>query len=253
MAGLANTKQKSLPSYDEARAISNEANDITLPEPAGPTLTQAGRDIKAFFSEDQPVQPATSRTSTPPPPEAQPQKPVAKPAERPRILAEAVPDDKAKSVLHGMNSLIKDFGMKPHEAAAVMGNLAHESDWFRNLEEDKSKYTKGKGGYGWAQWTDNEWEPRRTNFLKYAKQNKLKPTSDQANYGFLREDFKANPRYLNSLKGSPDVLVATEKFMNSYERPKAEVAHLDKRQARAQGALELYHRVKSRTQKLAMN
>jgi len=248
MAGLDSTKQKRLPTLDQAKAIvSNEANDITLPEPAGPALTQAGRNIQAYFSEDQPVQPALSRNEPKPPPE--PQKPAPKPT---AIAAEPVPDQKAATVLYGMNSLIKDFGMTPHEAAGAMGNFAHESDWFGKLQEEKSKYTKGKGGYGWAQWTDNEWEPRRTNFMKYAKDNKLKPTSDQANYGYLHEDMKANPRYMSSIKGSPDVGTATERFMNSYLRPKAEVAHLDRRQARAQGILDLYNRVHSRTQKLAM-
>lgn len=210
-------------------------------------LTQAGRNIQAFFSEDQPVQPATSRNEPKPTPE--PQKPAAK---KRTVVAEAVPDSKAATVLHGMDNLVRDFGLSPHEAAGVMGNLAHESDWFQKLQEEKSQYTKGKGGYGWAQWTDNEWEPRRTKFLDYAKTNKLKPTSDQANYGYLREEFKANPRYVSAIKGSPDVLTSTERFMNSFEKPKEEVAHLDKRQARAKGILELYNRVQKRTQKLAM-
>lgn len=249
MAGLDKTQQKKLPSYEEAKALSNEANDVTLPEPEGPTLTQAGRNIKAYFSEDQPVQPAKSRNEPKPTPEQEPQKPVAK---KTTVVAEAVPEHKAGTVIHGMNNLIRDFNLTPHEAAGVMGNLAHESDWFQKLQEEPSKYTKGKGGYGWAQWTDNEWEPRRTQFLDYAKKNKLKIASDQANYGYLREDFKANPRYVSSIKGSPDVLQSTSRFMDSYEKPNAEVAHLDRRQARAKGILELYNRVQKRTQKLAM-
>lgn len=249
MAGLSNTQQKRLPTYEEAKAISNEANDVTLPEPEGPTLTQAGRNIKAFFSEDQPVQPATSRKEPKPTPEAAPVAP-----KKATIVAESVPSHKTGTVLHGMTNLIKDFNLTPHEAAGVMGNLAHESDWFQKLQEEPSKYLKkgSKGGYGWAQWTDNEWEPRRTQFLDYAKKNKLKATSDQANYGYLREDLNANPRYMSSIKGSPDVLSSTERFMNSYEKPNAEVAHLEQRQARAKGILDLYNRVQKRTQRMAM-
>lgn len=252
MAGLGSTSQKRLPSLDEARAISNEANDVMLPEPAGPALTQVGRNIQAYFSEDQPVEPATSRNGPSPMPEALPPKPA--PKKETALAKETVPDGKRTTILHGMNNLIKDFNLTPHEAAGLMGNLAHESDWFNRLQEEKSQYTKkgNKGGYGWAQWTDNEWEPRRTNFLKYAKDNKLKPTSDQANYGFLKQDLANNPHYLRAVRGSGDVNAATERFMNSYEKPNAEVAHLDRRQSRAAAILDLYNRSNARTQKLAM-
>jgi len=231
--------------------VSNEANDVTLPEPADNALTQVARDIKAYYSPEQPVQPAQSRTLTLPSPE------LALPAKvsNPQPSVDPVPAGKTKTVLHGMNNLVNDFELSPHEAAGVMGNLAHESEWFTKLQEEKSKYTKpgNKGGYGWAQWTDSEWEPRRTNFLKYAKVNKLHPTSDQANYGFLKTDLSNNPRYIKSIRGADDVNDATERFMNSYEKPNSKVAQLDKRQNRAQAILDLYNKSKSRTQKLASN
>jgi Phage tail lysozyme len=225
MAGLANAR------------LPDEANDVMLPEPEKPSLTQVGRDIQAYFNKDQPVEPAQSREGFKPTPETK-----AKPApvKKVEIAAEPVPTEKHGTVLNSMRRLITDFGMPPHRAAAVLGNGAHESDWFRNLDEDKSKYTKGKGGYGWMQWTDNEWEPRRANFVAYAKANKLKPSSDKANYGYLAQELQQNPRYLASMRNAHDVDAATEKFMNSYERPNSAVSHLESRQAKARGILKLY-------------
>jgi Phage tail lysozyme len=149
---------------------------------------------------------------------------------------EEVPAEKHGLVLRNMKNLMKDFGMSPHRAAGVLGNGAHETNWFSDLSENKSKYTKGSGGEGWFQWTGD----RRDDFRKYANSKRLNPASEAANYGYLKKDLAENPEHLASMAKTPHVDQATAAFMNSYERPNAKVAHLESRLAKARGILKLY-------------
>jgi Phage tail lysozyme len=87
-------------------------------------------------------------------------------------------EQKAPSI---MRRLMADFGLDLDGAAAIVGNLGHESGGFRFLQEKKPLIPGSKGGYGWAQWTG----ARRRNYEAYCARNKLDPASDQANYGFL--------------------------------------------------------------------
>ena len=77
-----------------------------------------------------------------------------------------------------MARLEHDLGLNETEAAAVLGNLGHESAGFKAFAEG------GNGpGRGWAQWTD---PGRKRRFFEYAQKNHFDPKSDEANYGFLR-------------------------------------------------------------------
>jgi hypothetical protein len=80
-----------------------------------------------------------------------------------------------------MRKLMKDFGLDDVGAAAIVGNLGHESAGFRFLQEIKPLIPGSRGGYGWAQWTG----PRRRSFESWCADKKLDPASDEANYGFL--------------------------------------------------------------------
>ena len=230
MAGLQSTRRQGLPTPEEARQIveANNRDYLLRNTETGDMMPMrlATKDMREYFGRPAQAAPAQSVLA------------AAKPAK----VMSAVPEQRRDLVKFGMEGLIKDFGLAPHQAAAVMGNLALESDWFNTLEERPSKYTKktGQRGLGWAQWTNNKWEPRRTLFEKYAKDNKLDPYSNEANYGYLSNDLKNNPAYLKALRTGKDVNAATERFMNTYERPKADVAHLDRRQQRAAAILDFY-------------
>jgi hypothetical protein len=80
-----------------------------------------------------------------------------------------------------MRKLMRDFALDDVGAAAIVGNLGHESAGFRFLQEIKPLIPGSRGGYGWAQWTG----PRRVAFERYCAKTGWKPDSDEANYGFL--------------------------------------------------------------------
>jgi hypothetical protein len=82
-----------------------------------------------------------------------------------------------------MGDLILDFGLSPIQAAAVLGNLAHESAGFTAMQE-RNPVGGGRGGLGWAQWTG----PRRRAFEAWVSKKGFAPDSYAANYGYLKAE-----------------------------------------------------------------
>ncbi len=113
--------------------------------------------------------------------------------------------------------LQQDFGLQPHQAAAIVGNLAHESGGFRQMQEVNPLIPGSRGGFGYAQWTG----PRRIAFEDWSNRQGMDPTSYDANYGFLKHELTATPegRVLEQLKQAPDPATATQVFMQGYLRP----------------------------------
>lgn len=93
-----------------------------------------------------------------------------------------------------MQNLMRDFNLKDYQAAAIVGNIGHESGGFK-YQQEISPRGGGRGGLGWAQWTG----PRRVDFENYTKQNGLDPRSDEANYGFLKNEIST--KYQSTLAG----------------------------------------------------
>src|SRR5690606_15800810 len=85
-----------------------------------------------------------------------------------------------------MGRLIADFQIMPEDAAAIMGNLGHESAGLTILQEIKPTVPGSKGGFGWAQWTG----PRRRAFEAYCARTGKDPASDEANYAYLFLELK---------------------------------------------------------------
>lgn len=52
-----------------------------------------------------------------------------------------------------MALLMRDFPLGLEDAAAILGNLGHESGGLVQLQELKPVVAGSRGGYGWAQWT----------------------------------------------------------------------------------------------------
>ena len=130
-------------------------------------------------------------------------------------------------------------GMAPHQAAAFAGHMDYESDGFRAMEEYvKNDY--GTKGFGHLQWTDTPGSPRRTQFTNWAKKNNLKPSSLQANAGYLLHEMSHVPGIwtegssLQGFKGTKDLTSAVQYAQSNYIRPKKATANTAERLRRAQ-------------------
>lgn len=86
-----------------------------------------------------------------------------------------------------MRRLMSDFpALDGQGAAAIFGNLGHESLGFTKLQEMKPTVKGSRGGWGWAQWTG----PRRKAFEAYCARTGKDPASDEANYAYLFVELK---------------------------------------------------------------
>jgi hypothetical protein len=138
-----------------------------------------------------------------------------------------------------MGDLILDFGLSPIQAAAVLGNLAHESAGFTAMQE-RNPVGGGRGGLGWAQWTG----PRRRAFEAWVSKKGFAPDSYAANYGYLKAELSgAVPGFdyrhaIEQLKKTSTIQAATETFEAFYE--KAGVKAMASRVAWANKAYDIW-------------
>lgn len=134
-----------------------------------------------------------------------------------------------------MRDLIADFALTVDDAAAIVGNLGHESGGFRFLQEIKPVVPGSRGGYGWAQWTG----PRRVAFEAWCKRKGFKPESYEANYSYLfRELVGAEKAAVRAVKAAKTLRAKVEAFEAEFER--AGVKHYDSREAWAKLARVAY-------------
>lgn len=109
--------------------------------------------------------------------------------------------------------LMRELGLSREQALGLVGNLAHESMGFKDLTENG---VRGRGGYGYAQWTGD----RRTKFENYAKAQGLKPSSYEANLGFIVKELKGSEKAaLNKIKSASSADQAASVAMKAYFRP----------------------------------
>lgn len=131
-----------------------------------------------------------------------------------------------------MNLLRADFNLSIEEAAAVLGNLGHESGGFVYYQEIKPTVAGSRGGAGWPQWTG----PRRVAFEAYCKRNGLDPKSDRANYGYLFVELTTTEKAaIPAVKAASGLEAKVRAFEAKFER--AGVKHYDSRYAYAKRAL----------------
>jgi zinc D-Ala-D-Ala carboxypeptidase len=142
--------------------------------------------------------------------------------------------DKAPRV---MTQLLKDFPkFNAVQAAAVLGNIGHESAGFTAFHQIGLPFEKG--GIGWCQWTN---PGRRDDFEAFCSKNKLDIKSDEASYRFLVHEMKetAERKVVESLSETMGLKEATDLFMKVYERPGEEAP--EKRLQLAQTALDAFN------------
>jgi hypothetical protein len=134
-----------------------------------------------------------------------------------------------------MNLLMADFGLDLESAAAILGNLGHESGGFQFLQEKQPMIAGSAGGYGWAQWTG----PRRRAYEAYCERNGFDPASDTANYKFLFVELSGSERAaIPAVKNAVGLEAKVKAFEMAFER--AGIKHYDGRMAWAERALEAY-------------
>ena len=128
-----------------------------------------------------------------------------------------------------MSDLQRDFGLKKHQAAGIVGNLDHESAGFKTLQEIKPIVPGSRGGWGYAQWTG----PRRRDFEAWVKARGLDARSYAANYGFLKHELTNTweKRAIDRLKRTSTVDEAAKVFSDSFLRPG--IPHMQSRIQRA--------------------
>jgi Phage tail lysozyme len=113
--------------------------------------------------------------------------------------------------------LSQDLGITPQQAAGIVGQLGHESEGLKAINERRPTVPGSRGGFGWAQWTG----PRRVAFERWAKGKGLSVTDPEANYGFLLHELKETPegRVLARLRQAPDAITAGRVFTKGFLRP----------------------------------
>ena len=142
-----------------------------------------------------------------------------------------------------MSILMRDFDLTVADAAAILGNLGHESGGFKFLAEKHPLIAGSKGGYGWAQWTG----ARRRLFEQWCATHRLDPASDEANMSFLQQELRST--YLGALaavknaplgQGADALRRKVVAFELTFERAAAEYKHYDSRLQWADIALAAY-------------
>lgn len=113
-------------------------------------------------------------------------------------------------------SLMRDLALTDVQAAGLLGNLGHETDGFRLLQEVAPVVPGSRGGWGLAQWTG----PRRVAMEAWCRAQGLDPASEAANEGYLRLELTTvESEALAALKRTTTLEEATESFCRHFERP----------------------------------
>lgn len=137
-------------------------------------------------------------------------------------------------------------GLSPTATAAIIGNLYEESGIDPKIVEASPPYDsdtmpdsiRGNHGYGIAQWTNYD---RQQNLLNFA-QKAGKPESDLGvQLGYLWVEATTTYKStLDKIKVLSDTDTATKVWMDGFESPRADVAHLDIRQEEARKVILKY-------------
>ncbi len=138
-----------------------------------------------------------------------------------------------------MRKLVADFPqLDPQDAAAIFGNLGHESLGFTKLQEMKPVVKGSRGGYGWAQWTG----PRRRAFEAWCKKHGKDPAADATNYAYLFLELKGLEGTESGAVGKVSAAVGLKAKVEAFEQAylRAGVKHYDSRLKWAQIAVDAF-------------
>lgn len=135
-----------------------------------------------------------------------------------------------------IRNLMRDISLTDTQAAGILGNIGWECGGFKQLVEQNP--LRGSAGLGWCQWTAS----RRTDFEEWLKAHGFNDfRNDDANYGFLLSELRGpQAASIRALRQTRDIESATSEFMNVFERPARQYAHLDDRIGLSKLALQEY-------------
>lgn len=144
-----------------------------------------------------------------------------------------------------MRKLLADFpSLDAQGAAAIFGNLGHESAGFTKLQEIAPTVKGSRGGYGWAQWTG----PRRKAFEAYCKRAGKDPASDEANYAYLFVELKgiegSEAGAIARVNAASGLQAKVEAFEKAFLR--AGVKHYDSRLQWARVAVDAFREAEAK-------
>lgn len=135
-----------------------------------------------------------------------------------------------------MRKFMADFDASELDAAAVFGNLGHESKGLTDDQEDKP--LAGRGGRNWSQWTGE----RRVAFEAYCARAGKDPDSDEAAYAYLYLELKgiegSEGRAIAKLKAADGLEAKVKAFELAYLRAHKKYKHYASRLKWAEIALD---------------
>lgn len=116
-----------------------------------------------------------------------------------------------------LQDIEETLGLKPHQAAALVGNFDHETGGFKFMKEINPVVKGSAGGQGIAMWTGS----RRNSFLNWSKENNLNPNSYEANFGYFIHEVQntSEGKFLENLENTDTVEQAATVVSKKYLRP----------------------------------
>ncbi|MBW0446253.1 hypothetical protein EN871_07775 [bacterium M00.F.Ca.ET.228.01.1.1] len=134
--------------------------------------------------------------------------------------ASASTPEAKKTAQYFMTNLQRDFGLTRNQAAGIVANLWHESGGMNpGINQGGAigaPNSNLQSGYGIAQWTGS----RKQDYLDYCSANHLDPSSEQANYGFLKHELQTSQSgAIDAIRNTQSAQDATVVFCNTFERP----------------------------------
>jgi Phage tail lysozyme len=121
-------------------------------------------------------------------------------------------------------NLQKDFGLTKEQARGIVANLWHESNGMNSGVNQGNTYGGPSGnnaddnanGFGIAQWGG----VRKEGLIKYAKENGLDPSSQAANYRYLKQELSGEfSSVISAVKNTTTSEEALSVFCKQFEKP----------------------------------
>lgn len=136
------------------------------------------------------------------------------------LAVDTSPDAEVRTIPEVLlESLQEDLALTEVQAAAIVGNLAHETGNFRHLQQIRGP------SFGYSQWLGD----RKQNFLVFARDFGGAHTHE-ANYAFLVHEIETEyDRMMNRIRNTDDVTVVAGIFMREFLRPNPAKANQPRR------------------------
>ncbi|MGF6851379.1 phage tail tip lysozyme [Paraburkholderia sp. CI3] len=137
----------------------------------------------------------------------------------------ALTSEQSKQTAHAyVSNLMHDFHLTKDQASGIVANLWHESGGMNSGinqggaigEPSANNADNDANGYGIAQWGG----ARKQREEDYARTTGLDPSSQAANYGYLKQELQTTQSgAIEAVKSTNSAQAATQAFCNVFEKP----------------------------------